>query len=50
MRVTWKAAALVLAPTVSSAYVVPNPGSLVRVSGESGESSPFPALRMGQTT
>lgn len=47
MRLTWKAAAVLLTPIVSLAYVLPGDGALVRISkeDEGGNSSPL-ALRV----
>lgn len=46
MRLTWKAAALLLAPTLSSAYVIADPESLDSASGNGIEASPDLELRM----
>lgn len=46
MRPAWKAAAILLSSAISSAYVVPEAGALVKVSEQEGGTSPPPMLRM----
>ena len=46
MRLTWKAAAILLSSASSSAYVSPDAGALVRVSEQASGSPAAPTLRM----